>query len=528
MGDFSNFCDHWVWIEDKERHCAIRLELWPAQRGVCPGLVADMLLILLKTRQVGLTWLCAALVLWLGIKNLLHLTVIISASEDHAIEFLDRVYFILDRLPDWMVPTVKTRTRQCLEFISEDGLTSTIKSMPTIEMGAESKTPNLLIIDEAHMIRNVGQIFGASLPGIEQAKGRVIVIANSIKNAPGWGWIRDTYTASMKGLNKFKRIFLPWMAHPGRPADFCERMIESGMDKQEVKEHYPCSEAEALEAAAGGYFGETLLRHKDFMPGVRGYLRFMKNSKVVEFIEDKRGPVIIWRYPYDLVADWDGSYWVKRYAVGSDVSEGLGETSSTGYVMDRMRDELVAKVKSNRVDAVEWAKLLYMLSLYYGDSVDRTQGEAFKVQRIPTLVCPELTGSGQTTVKEMLKLRANLYVRVVPDHVGSGLTKQYGWPESQGAKWELAGGLKEWFKTTKGRIFDADLIDQASIFIKHENGKLGHEEGKEKYDDDVIGAGLTVQASQFLGEGPQLIKPPLTGWRGREAEQAKKGEAWAA
>ena len=77
MADFADFCDKWVWIEDKEHHGAIPLVLWPSQREIIPQLMSDMLLILLKTRQVGLTWLAAALVLWLAIKNMLHLTVII-------------------------------------------------------------------------------------------------------------------------------------------------------------------------------------------------------------------------------------------------------------------------------------------------------------------------------------------------------------------------------------------------------------------------------------------------------------------
>jgi hypothetical protein len=517
MSSFATFCDNWVWIEDKEHHGAIRLELWPAQRAIINQLTTDMLLMLLKTRQVGLTWLCAALVLWLAIRNLLHLTVIISASEDHAIEFLDRVYFILDRLPPWMIPTVAARTRQILEFKTND-LRSTIKSMPTIEMGAESKTPNLLIIDEAHTIRDVGSIFGASLPGIEQAKGRVIIIANSVKGGSGWGWIRDTYTASMKGLNRFERIFLPWTAHPGRPADF-----------RHVAEHYPESEAEALAAATGGYFGDTLARHTAFSEGVRGHLRLVKGSKdEVEFIPADRGPVRIWRYPYELVDGWDGSYYTHKYAVGSDVSEGLGQTTSSAYVIDRSRDEFVAKIKSNRIDAVEWAEQLRLLALYYGDFIDRTQSRDFRVERTTSLICVELTGAGQTTVKELIKKNANQYVRVVPDKVGSGLTKQYGWPENQKAKWELSNDLKQYFKATSAPIYDAELIDQAATYILHDNGKLGHEEGANKYDDDVIGAGLTIQASLQLGDGPQKIVPPVTGWRARQQDASKKEKVWAA
>ncbi|MDD5008352.1 MAG: hypothetical protein PHC68_08100, partial [Syntrophorhabdaceae bacterium] len=207
----------------------------------------------------------------------LFLAVIISASEDHAIEFLNRVYFIMDRLPKWMVPPIKSRTKMQVEFAHNGGSVATIKSMPTIEMGAESKTPNILIIDEAHTIRTVKDIFNASFPGIEQAKGQVIIIANSVKNAPGWGFVRDMYLASIAGINEFKRIFLPWMAHPERPADFRARMERSGMAPEDVIWHYPETEDEAISAMASSYFGDALARHTHAKAGLKG--RFIRDAK---------------------------------------------------------------------------------------------------------------------------------------------------------------------------------------------------------------------------------------------------------
>jgi hypothetical protein len=525
---FLYFLNEYVWIENKETKAAMKLTLWPAQAGIIAEMIGCLLLVILKARQLGLTWLTAAYVLWRSIKHPLHLTVVISVNEDLSIEFLDRIYFILDRLPTWLYPPIKTRTKQTLEFLHYEGTTSTIKSMPTTEMGAQSKTPNILVMDETCMNRMAADIFNSSYPGIEAAKGQVIVISNSIKSGPGWGWTRDLVTTALKGANGFKTIFLPWSAHPGRPTDFRQRMEAVGMDKQDVAEHYPESITEALAAASGGYFGDTLVRHKDFADGIRGRLQMVKGAKEVEFNEDKHGPVRIWRWPYELVDGWDGTYWTHKYAIGSDVSEGLGQTTSTAYVMDRSRDEFVAKVKSNRIDAVEWAEQLHLLALYYGDFIDRTQNRNFRVERMTSLVCVEVTGSGQTTVKELIKKRVNQYVRVVPDKVGSGLTKQYGWPENQTAKYEMAGDLKQWFRATKGTIYDAELIDQASIFIRHENGRLGHEEGVNKFDDDVIGAGLTIQASVYLGIGPQKIVPPVTGWRGRQLDASKREAVWAA
>jgi len=249
MKSFLYFLNNYVYIEDKERNTAIKLHLWPEQEKIIPNIIESSLLIVLKARQLGLTWLVAAYVLWQMLRNPLYLTVVISVTEELSIEFLERVYFIMDRCPVWLGTAgapIKTRTKQVLEMQHGYGLVSTIKSLPTTEMGAQSKTPNLLIMDETCKNRMAKAIFNASYPGIESAKGQVIIVTNAIKEGSGWYWSRDTYIASMRGLNKFKRIFLPWNAHPDRPEDFKTQMIASGMTERDVNENYPENEEEAI------------------------------------------------------------------------------------------------------------------------------------------------------------------------------------------------------------------------------------------------------------------------------------------
>ncbi len=523
-GSFLYFLEAFVWIEDKERKTAIKLALWPEQKRILPDILGCLLLVILKARQLGLTWLTAAYVLWRSIKHPLHLTIIISVNEDLSIEFLNRVYFILDRLPEYLYPPIKTRTKQILEFQHADGLVSTIKSMPTTEMGAQSKTPNILVMDETCMNRMAASIFNASLPGIEAAKGQVIIISNSIKTGPGWGWTRDLCTAAMHGLNQFKLIFLSWTANPGRPVDFRKRMVDSGMDEQDVSEHYPETEQEALSSLAGSYFGKTLERHTHAQAGVCGWLRKDRQGEI-EFVPDKRGNVEMWRAPYFLKKGWDGMYWERRYAIGDDVSEGLGASFSVAYVIDRNLDELVCRVRSNRLDAVEWAEQVHLLSQFYCNYQSRSDKVKY-FETVKALICTEVTGAGQTTVKELIKARAVQYVRMEPDTVGSGLTKQYGWQETNQSKHELCGDLKQWFRVTGGSVYCGVLLSEASTFIRMDNGKLDHEEGK--YSDCVMAAGLTIQASTFLGEGPRVIEPPLTGWRARKQDEAKNAGVWAA
>ena len=246
-GSFRYFLDNYVYIEDKEAHTAIKLKLWPEQERIVSLITDSNLLIALKARQLGITWLYAAYCDWLLLVNQLYLIVVISTTEELSIEFLERVYFIHDRLPLWLKPRTKSRTKQTFELQHEKGLTSQIKSLPTTEMGAQSKTPNLLIMDETCKNRMSRAIFNSSYPGIEAAKGKVAIISNAIKEGAGWYFTRDMYLGSMNGMNKFKRIFLSWNANPNRQKTFIQDMIDSGMDERDVRENYPETEEAAIE-----------------------------------------------------------------------------------------------------------------------------------------------------------------------------------------------------------------------------------------------------------------------------------------
>ena len=134
--DFRYFLEEYAYIEDKTAGMPMLFKLWPAQKRILPDILNAKLLAVLKARQLGLTWLCAAYCLWLTITRPMQLVVVISAKGDWAVEFLDRVYFIMRRLPEWLYPPVLKNTTENLIFNHQDG-DSTIKSLTTTEAGAQ-------------------------------------------------------------------------------------------------------------------------------------------------------------------------------------------------------------------------------------------------------------------------------------------------------------------------------------------------------------------------------------------------------
>lgn len=490
---FLYFVNTFVWIEDKERKIAIPFKLWPSQIRIIPEFLSAMRLIILKARQLGLTWLTAAYCLWLAITRPLQLIVVISAKEDWAVEFLDRVKFILDRLPDWMYPKISKRTSEILEFEHRDHLFSTIKSLPTTPEGAESKTCTLLVLDETCRNRYIKEIWAASKPGIDAAKGRIILISNSIKTGVGWGWTRDIFTNSIKKLNDFVNIFMPWWDHPERPKDFLEQQKLQGMDEEDISEHYPSTAEEAISAMLGSYFRDTLARFKPYK-GVRGHFSFVKEPDAqirekkgsYQFTLDRNGILEMWGHPE---LDEEGrpiNNWDFRYAIGSDVSEGLGESYSVAYVYDRKEKKFVARMRSNRVETAIWADRLIELAEYYLNA-------SLGIER---------NGPGISTIQYLQGKYYNLFYRQIPTKVKGQYAKEYGWHTDRrgdsGTKHILAGDLKRHYRAIFTKVPCAILLDESSTFIRHEGGKIEGELGK--LDDCVMAAGITIQVSQSLPE----------------------------
>jgi hypothetical protein len=548
IGSFEYFLDEYVHIEDKNTNQVIKLNLWPEQRAQVPLLLSSQLLISLKAHQLGFTWIfVGAYVLWLSITNPLHQVVVNSFNEDVGVEIMKRIRFIRERLPAWLHPSVGTDNNLVMEFLHKDAkgvdTPSVIQVIPATEKGGQSKTPNVMIFDESCWNRYVARAYDSSLPGIMQAKGKIFIISNAIKSAPGWAFTRGIYTGSMQGHNDFVRIFLPWWANPSRSrkiiegimddngnpmTEFKQQMLRSGgtdggvMTQEDFEQRYPETEDEAISTLLGSYFGKTLARHDKPCKGIAGNLIRNKEGEL-EFVPDRRGILEVWRFPYYLVRGWDGQHWQRRYCGGADVSEGLGQTYSVGYMMDRHLDEMACRIRSNRVDAHTWAQLMHDLSEWYCNATEWTRLGG--VTQRKAYLCVERTGAGQTTVKRLKELKANQYVRSIPGKVAGELTKEFGWHESQQSKYDLCEDLRTWFKSMKGTLYDTILIDECSTWIKHEGTlKLGPEEGH--FGDCVIAAGCTLQASHFTGKGPARIKPPDVGWMARQIEEKQEKTGW--
>lgn len=281
-------------------------------------------------------------------------------------------------------------------------------------------------------------------------------------------WFFQLLTVDDTKLPDGKPVITPEMIQEER---------DEGMSEALIQQEYYCSPDCALDAC---FFGNTLERHTETENGVRGDL-----TENMEFIPNPRGILEVWEQPYNRKSDWDQLYWKKRYAIGSDIAEGLERDFSVAYVYDRVTFEFVARMRSNKIDAHFWGDLLNRLSLYY----DRA------------IIVPERNGVGITTCKRLVELKANYYFNITPAKAGKQMTHTVGWVETKESKNNMCGDLKEYFKSTPGRVRDVFLLAECSTFVIKENEKI--EADADFHDDCCIGAGLALQGSYFCAESPK-------------------------
>lgn len=269
--DCASFIQRWVRIENKdeagtEAGVAIRFSLWPLQLQALDSILANRLNILLKARQLGVTWLVLAYAVWRVVFTSGYTVIALSKTEDDAKELVRRVEFILRHLPPWMVQErVSTKKRRLQQFIGPTWESTTqivtihhpgheaatIKSMTSAPGSGRSLTANLLILDEWAFQQWADEIWSSTYPTVNRPTGGQVIGLSTNKRG---SLFESIWQASVKGQNSFSRVFLPWWTDPRRTKEWYEQ-TKRDLPNSYLQE-YPATPEEALSAGEGTAFPE--------------------------------------------------------------------------------------------------------------------------------------------------------------------------------------------------------------------------------------------------------------------------------
>jgi hypothetical protein len=238
------FLDTYGQIYDATLRAWLPFRLWPAQLQTIETIADHRLTVILKARQLGLTWLLLGYALWLMLFRPAATVLLFSRRDEEAVDLLrTRLRGMYERLPAWFA--VKSfGVDNDHEWQLSNG--SRVLAFPTT--AGDSYTATLAIVDEADLVPDLDRLMRAVKPTIDGG-GRMVLLSRADKTQPQSSFKR-IYSGAKQRLTEWVSIFLPWDARPDRNQAWYDVQKADVLHRtgslDDLHEQYPATDVEAL------------------------------------------------------------------------------------------------------------------------------------------------------------------------------------------------------------------------------------------------------------------------------------------
>lgn len=240
--DIVHFAREHCWIYDPSGN-HIRFDLWPAQIPALQMLVAERLVIWLKARQLGMTWIALLFALHTLLFRRGSTVLLFSRRDEEAKDLLERLKGMHRRLPD-SLREGEVKPTNTHQWTLPNG--STARCFPTT--AGDSYAATLAIVDEADLVPDLNSLLGSVKPTID-AGGKLLLLSRSDKQRPQ-STFKNLYRSARNGESSYRHHFLPWNARPDRTAAWYEEQRRDSLARtgtlDSLFEQYPATDVEAL------------------------------------------------------------------------------------------------------------------------------------------------------------------------------------------------------------------------------------------------------------------------------------------
>ena len=249
--DPAAFVRDCVHIYDTTGQDWVKFDLWPAQKDTLDVMASSRKLVILKARQLGISWLCLSYGLWLMLFQAPATVLLYSLREEESKELLWRLRGMYDRLPAYLRARAVTNDSERRWILSNGS-----RAIAFSTKSGRSYTGTLAIIDEADFVPELSQFLNAVKPSID-AGGQLFLVSTSDKQRP-ISTFKNLFRAAVEGTSDpavgggYRHIFLPWWARPDRDEAWrtaiqAEMYAQRGTNDDFYAE-YPAVPEEALAA----------------------------------------------------------------------------------------------------------------------------------------------------------------------------------------------------------------------------------------------------------------------------------------
>jgi hypothetical protein len=472
---------------------------WYWQHDVLQHWITSEKSIVLKARQLGITWLAAGLGLWTVLYKPGARVLVISINEEEASKVVNRLWDMLESLPEHLrngvtvlKPSRGSRPNLHIELKHPDGRISSVIGLPSTKKAGHGETAALVILDEYARHEYARESWKAVLPTMSHG-GKILAIStgNGVSNAAtGEGNFFHHLWVNAEQYD-VKQHFLRWDLHPDRDEDWYAR-IAMGMPATDRAEQFPKTELEAFILTGTPFFDMDALAWYS-TNALREPLYRMKFQQAT----------------FDQARMIRGEGWIRvfkepekghSYGIGADVATGRGADYSSAHVIDLATMEIVAHFHG-KLDSDQYAFQLHYLGRYYNTA---------------WLAVEMGGGYGEPVVlalrdgREGRPAYPRLYRHRQLDRGDQPEAKPFGFPMNLKTRPTIIEGLEEALRERLFPSLDGELLSELQTFVyRTTNPSPRAQEGCN--DDRVMSLGIALELYRQRGHPP-----------GREARRARR------
>lgn len=467
---------------------------WEWQGDLIDWWISSDITLILKARQLGITWCAAGVALWYLLYVPGSRVLIQSKNEDDASDVVDHIwemYLSLERDKPHLLNGVKVqkpaqkhrRPHLDIELVHRNGKVSQLNAMASTQGAGHGRTAAFVILDEFSRHPYGREAYKAIVPaqgGSIRATGKTAIIstANGISIDEEAGnfyhhlWSHsDTYGIRTR--------FLRWDQNPDRDEEWYQR-VAMKLPPKDRGEQYPRNELEAFILTGDQYFDIEALRwYRE--NGIRdpvwtGYISVVGPNH--SFLKAEFGPLRVWEEPYE------GGH----YAIAADVATGRGKDFSCAYVIDLSNMALVAELHG-KIDSDLFAAQLHFLGLKYNEARIAVEmgggyGEA--------VVIPLRDGRDQRPPYRLL------YRHRQESSVDKKIHKPFGFPMNTKTRPLVISQLEQAIRDREIPWMPRELLDECQTFV-HMPSNPSPRAADGTNDDRVMSAAIALEMFRQFG-----------------------------
>jgi hypothetical protein len=255
--DAATFIDQYVWLVPKEGGKPERFRLWDFQRDVLTDMREHTNLVILKARQLGLSWLALAEMLWLCNCHEYQTGLIVNRGLAHSKDLLKRIQFMHAHLPDGLRTELTDKA-----FASDDphitfANGSIIHSLPGGDDVGSGLTAQRILADEVAKWTKFSprEAFTALLATL--AGGGTFTAISTAKGTSNY--FAELWAGAQPGAetpNGYWPIFIPSTAHPDRDDEWLESEARKYPDRRRFLQEHPEQPRDAFQLPDEAVFSE--------------------------------------------------------------------------------------------------------------------------------------------------------------------------------------------------------------------------------------------------------------------------------